>query len=290
MPNQYTPNDSPIPTTSGIYRIVCLTNKKLYIGSAVNLRKRWQDHSRDLSRKTHCNQKLQRAYQKYGSDAFQFEIIEFVLPPFLLEREQYHLDKNKPFGSKGFNIARQAAQPLLGLEHPPVSAETREKLRTSHLGQPGYWTGKRRPPEHIHPLSDEARAKISDANRGRTTSPETREKLRLANLGKKQSEETKHKLREARAPLRGKPRSPEIGEKIRLAKLGHTVSAETIAKIRSNNHPVKTLIVTSPDGTEHTIHGIRQFCKEHNLDRSSLMKVAQGRYPQHKGWKARFPD
>src|SRR5260221_8854899 len=110
-----------IPNASGIYRITCTVNDRFYIGSAVNLYKRWYDHRFHLSRKTHRNQKLQRAWDKYGEDAFLFEVIEFVLMPFLLMREQYWLDKLNPF----FNIARFAQAPLLGLTH---SLETRAKM------------------------------------------------------------------------------------------------------------------------------------------------------------------
>lgn len=97
---------SSIPQTSGIYRIVCTATKKVYIGSAVNLRQRKVDHFKTLRGNRHANARLQRAWNKYGGDAFEFEIIEFVLAPFLLEREQYWLDKTRSYDDRrGFNIA-----------------------------------------------------------------------------------------------------------------------------------------------------------------------------------------
>lgn len=276
---------SDIPATSGVYRIVCLPTKKLYIGSSVNLYKRWQDHQRDLARQTHANQKLQRAYLKYGADAFQFEIIELVLPPFLTEREQYHLDKNKPFGNKGFNIARQAANPLLGLERPPLTEATREKLRLAHLGQPGHWTGKKRPGIGAK-ISVAKLGKPSPRRPGYTHSSEHREKLRQANLGKKYSEETKRKLSEMRT---GRKMKPESIEKTRLANLGRKNSEEAIARMRdAKSSDRKTIIVTFPDGTEATITGIRQFCREHHLDYRSMQRVIKGTFNQTKGYKARY--
>jgi predicted GIY-YIG superfamily endonuclease len=34
---------------SGIYKIVCTAHGKTYVGSAVNLKKRWSEHIRDLN-------------------------------------------------------------------------------------------------------------------------------------------------------------------------------------------------------------------------------------------------
>ena len=45
---------------SGIYEILNTVNGKRYIGSAVNLAKRWKEHRTGLNRKDHANQILQR--------------------------------------------------------------------------------------------------------------------------------------------------------------------------------------------------------------------------------------
>lgn len=95
---------------SGIYKIVNLTNKKIYIGSAKNLIKRWKRHLTDLKNKTHHNIHLQRAWEKYGSDSFIFEIIEYVPDVTkLYEREQHYIDILKPFNLNGYNIGKQSS-------------------------------------------------------------------------------------------------------------------------------------------------------------------------------------
>src|SRR5229473_6154293 len=63
-----------IPTTSGIYKITCTANKRIYIGSAVNLRKRKNEHWNAFKRNQHHNRHLQRAWDKYGEQAFTFEV------------------------------------------------------------------------------------------------------------------------------------------------------------------------------------------------------------------------
>jgi len=157
-----------IPNTSGIYRITNTINGKFYIGSAVNLRVRWNLHRSALLHKVHGNPKLQNAWNKYGPDAFTFEVLELVLLPFLIEREQYWLDTLKPFGKNGYNIARvagsrlglkaspetckkisvakQGKQPWLGRTH---RLESNEKNRLAHLGKPTHNRGKKMSPETL---------------------------------------------------------------------------------------------------------------------------------------------
>jgi len=182
----YSIQQSPkIPTTSGIYRMRNTVNQKLYIGSATNLRRRWWEHSSKLQNNYHHSISLQRAWIKYGENAFVFEIVELVLAPFLIEREQYWLDKIKPFGHDGYNINITAGS-RLGTE---VSQATRKKISDANLGKPSNRLG----------------AKLT---------PETKEKLRLANLGNERSEETKRKISET---TKGKTYSPETKEKLRIS-------------------------------------------------------------------------
>src|SRR6476469_2853915 len=122
---------SDIPFSSGIYRITCTSNGRIYIGSAVNLRGRWRVHSHHLRHDTHHSITLQRAWNKYGEEAFAFDVLELVLPAFLLEREQYWLDTLLPFDDNGYNINRTAGS-RQGMQ---VSLAAREKLRLANLGK-----------------------------------------------------------------------------------------------------------------------------------------------------------
>ena len=274
-----------MPNQPGIYRITCTITGKFYIGSATNLRERRKEHFRSLEQKEHHNIKLQRAWDKHGRDAFTFEILELILIPELLTaREQHYFDKLKPFGSKGFNIAKVAGS-TLGRECSP---ETRKKIGDANRGKPSPTRGKRPSPEAI-------------------------EKHRQAMLGKKQTEEHKRKRAESQI---GKKRSPETREKMRIAALGHVVSDETRAKIGAksigrvksaesierislaNKERVRTseeyasrrkkLLAIAPDGTEYIVDGTLKFAKEHGLDSSSLIKVAKGKQSHTKGWKIRY--
>lgn len=113
-----------ISTASGIYKITCTANKKIYIGSAVNLQARKRQHWYALNQNNHHNPILQNAWNKHGEQAFTFEVLEQVLPISLTAREQYWLEKLNPFGKRGFNIYIEAGSPL-GMKRSP---ETCEKL------------------------------------------------------------------------------------------------------------------------------------------------------------------
>jgi group I intron endonuclease len=276
---------SDIPQSSGIYKITCTTTSKCYIGSAKNLRKRYREHFNALRDNKHPNRKLQRAWNKHGCNVFIFEIIELVLfPELLVPREQYWIDTLQPLGERGYNISPTAGS-CIGVRATP---ETKEKLRKSHLGQPGYWTDKKRPIETVEKMRASKIGKPCPRYPGYTPSAEHREKLRNANIGKKYSEETKRKLSEIQ---KGKKRSPEAIEKTRLANLGRKNTPEAIAQMtESHKSEMKTLIVTDPNGIEYTVQGLRQFCKDHNLDKRSIQRLAQGKFKQYKGWKVRYAD
>lgn len=50
----------------------------------------------------------------------------------------------------------------------------------------------------------------------------------------------------------------------------------------------RTYIATHPNGTEETITNMRAFATKHNLTRSLIMKVLQGKRLTHKGFKFKY--
>ena len=163
-------NEQDLPRKSGIYQIRNLVNGKVYIGSAVNLKKRWRLHLQQLRSNIHHSIKLQRAYNKYGEDNFVIEIIEIIEDKsLLLEAEQKYIDKYNVV-QEGYNIC-----PIAG----------------SSLGV------KR---------SEETRKKIGDIHRGRTWSEETRQKYRQARLGSHITEEHRQHIIEGKQFIREETR------------------------------------------------------------------------------------
>ena len=86
-----------------VYKIICVSNNKLYIGSTKRLLcQRWGDHKSCLRTQTHPNIHLQRAWNKYGADSFIFQKIEECEELVLQEREQYWMDYFNVYKT-GFN-------------------------------------------------------------------------------------------------------------------------------------------------------------------------------------------
>lgn len=113
---------------SGIY---CITNKitgDRYIGSSVNINRRFKKHRTELRHNKHSNPILQRAFNKYGEDAFYFGIVEICEN--IIEREQQYLD-TKEFK---YNICEIAGSP----GSRPCSEETRAKLRITSSKRKGF--------------------------------------------------------------------------------------------------------------------------------------------------------
>lgn len=87
---------------SGIYKITNVENGKVYIGSSVDINRRWWEHRSRLKYKRHGNDHLLSAWSKYGKEKFHFCIIEECLKDHFKERESYWIrhynSDNREFG------------------------------------------------------------------------------------------------------------------------------------------------------------------------------------------------
>lgn len=82
---------------SGVYQIQSKTHPfRIYIGSSIDIKNRWNIH-RNFMLNGYAPSILQAHYNKYGKDDFVFTIIELCLPEFLLSRENYYIEKLKPY-------------------------------------------------------------------------------------------------------------------------------------------------------------------------------------------------
>lgn len=59
----------------GVYKIVNKTNGHFYVGSSVNLNKRFWRHKNELRKDKHHCLFLQRAWNKYGEENFEFVVL-----------------------------------------------------------------------------------------------------------------------------------------------------------------------------------------------------------------------
>jgi len=111
----------------GVYKIENLINGKVYIGSSIDIYKRWKYHISDFKANRHCNKYFQSAWNKYGKNNFEFSIVEKIDDEnILFEREQYWLDLLNPFGENGYNLCKTTNSYSFGYK---LSDESKEKIK-----------------------------------------------------------------------------------------------------------------------------------------------------------------
>lgn len=177
---------------SGIYIITNKENGKVYIGSTNNFGTCWYLHRNSLRKGVHHNQYLQRSWNKYGEDAFEFGVIEYLDDLEQLHLvEQFWMDVYREEGKELYNFGLAVDNPMRGQTH---TEETKRKMSEVRKGVP---------------KSEEHRSRISKARMGHAVSEEARRKIGAAKvgnqyaLGHKRSEEARRKMSESakrRAP------------------------------------------------------------------------------------------
>ena len=100
----------------GIYKIVNTANGHCYIGSTVNLARRKYFHFWLLRREDHHSPYLQRAWDRYGEDAFEFHPLLYCDPHMRLYYEQQCLD-NLPSEYNIYPIAGSPKRKERSMEH-----------------------------------------------------------------------------------------------------------------------------------------------------------------------------
>lgn len=89
---------------TGVYGIICLANRRLYIGQSKNIYKRFSNHKYKLRKNIHQNPGLQKAWNKYGDEYFKLFLIEETTLKKIFKREAWWIDTLKTFNpSIGFN-------------------------------------------------------------------------------------------------------------------------------------------------------------------------------------------
>lgn len=174
---------------SGIYAIIHHESGRHYIGSAVHITRRWATHRAYLKRGDHQNSYLQRAWNKHGSAAFGFFVIEIVEPDRLIEVEQEWIDR---LWAKGLYNRRRDAASNRGVKHRPESIAKMRAVQKGHK-----------------PASRAAMEPVWAANRGVKQDPAYVARRTAALKGIKRSAESIERMRGS-AKLRTQERMAKI--------------------------------------------------------------------------------
>jgi group I intron endonuclease len=206
---------------AGVYAIKNMVSGRHYVGSSVDIDKRWKCHIKGLGDGIHHSWSLQRAWVKPGA-TFEFRVLEIVNVLFLtckqrklllLTREQYWIDQlHAGCPHRGYNMHPVAGRPL----GHKWSVEARMAQSARMLGRK---LGK-------YPASHGA--SVSARRTGIKASAETRAKMSAVRMGRKLSEETRAKISAAKM---GRKRSPETCAKMSIARIGFKHSEEALAKM-----------------------------------------------------------
>ena len=191
---------------SGIYLIRNVINNKKYVGSTIDLRQRWGEHRRTLRLNQHRNIYLQRAWNKYGEENFEFTFLEECSENMLLIREDAWINYYDSI-QNGYNLVTakrhsvsektranmSIAQKKYSKEHPRMVERRIKYLSKINKGNK-YCVGHKASPEAKINLS---KSRIGNKNRlGIPHSLDSKKKISEAGRGRVQSESEKQKRRE----------------------------------------------------------------------------------------------
>lgn len=194
---------------SGIYKILNKVTGKFYIGSAVNLKARWTQHTGKLRSNIHPNRYLQASWNLYGDASFEFIILEYCNKDSLPEREQFWIDTTNCCNREvGYNLYVIAGSPLGTKWTEERKVEARERMKNFRH-------------------TEEAKAKMSQIKREQDK--EIGRRISASKMGHSVSEETRNKISKGNA---GKIRSDAHKLAISKANKNKVLSLDTRLKIR----------------------------------------------------------
>lgn len=178
---------------SGIYKIINKIDGKYYVGSSYDVKKRWRSHVNDLRRRIHPNIYLQRAWNKFGENSFEFILLKSCELKELEIYEQIELNLCSDNPTRHYNISTSSSSPMRGRRH---SEETKQKMKIAHSGKirtdehcknlslslKGKYVGIKHSGFNI-PLKDCHKRKISISTSGKIKSVEARKKMSKSKSG-----------------------------------------------------------------------------------------------------------
>jgi len=214
----------------GIYRILCIKTNKCYVGQTKDFNRRKNSHFGLLNRNKSSHIKLQRAWNKYGEENFEFEILENIdinldnLKDILTIREQYWMNYYDSYNN-GYNSTPMAGLSTLGYRY---SKESKEKISRAAKGRIISDDTKRKISESLKNriFTEEHRKKLSEKSKIRMQDSKNRFRLSIISsgidrsgennnfYGRNHSEESKRKMSESmKKHLQDNPCSEDLRKK-----------------------------------------------------------------------------
>ena len=117
---------------SGIYSITNTSNNKTYIGESLDIKSRWKFHIDNLRSNAHENTKLQRDYNNFGEDVFEFKV--------LLPHVSYSTIQTKAelIILENYYIRQQKPELLYNVENSMEQILNNQKILKGEINDYGY--------------------------------------------------------------------------------------------------------------------------------------------------------
>lgn len=184
-----------ISAQPGVYLIRNPRTGKTYVGSSDDMADRCRRHLRLLKAGKHHSFKLQKDFNRYGAESFEFKMLLICAVNDLLFFEQRALVAFDAVRA-GYNVAPEAGAPMRGRKHTPgtkakMSGASKGRKKTpehakaigdakkgkplstkNRLGIKKSWETRR-----LVPVSDETRRRLSEAGQGRAVTEKSRQAL-----------------------------------------------------------------------------------------------------------------
>ena len=152
-----------------LYAIKHKNTENIYVGQTTqHIKKRWGQHRYDLRNNCHHNPHLQNAWNKYGENAFVFEILDETANnqdelneleiSYIGSAGYYNTKSGGASGKHSEESKKKMSEALQGRKH---SEETKRKIGKSLKGRVPWNKGK------INIYSEETKQKMSKSLMGR---------------------------------------------------------------------------------------------------------------------------
>lgn len=223
-----------------IYQITNMLTGDFYIGSAQSFARREWQHRYDFKRGVHKNSHMQASWNKYGEEAFVFEVLEEHPDGVdILEIENTYL--HRCVGRENcFNVNKDAKQSRLGQK---LSDESRARISKNRKGKCAGENHHR----YGQTVSDEVRAKISATQMGRPS------------------------------PMKGKKMSKQ-GRKNVAAAAKRGADAHAYGKRPTNADDLqRAIVVQFPDGSQKKFSGLSIVRDTFGVSITTLVRNAKNK-------------
>lgn len=252
---------------TGIYMIRCKPNGKVYVGQSTNIERRFKEHRKHLNGGYHTNKELQKDWNDYEEDNFEFKVIQKCKEEDLDELEILHTEQldsfkngyNKTKGGNDFGAKGEDNHMYgkCGELHPSygthLSEETKKKISEA---KKGVYCGENHPMYGKH-HTEETKQKLSDNHKGENN----------PNYGRCRMEETKKKISEAH---KGMIRSEESRKK----------QSEHHADYTGSKHPRANMVICIyPDGTQTKPMCIKEMSEHLGISRKTVRNILKSDEP-----------